>query len=176
MWWRSAATVTLPKATTCSQPDGACSFGGICYQNLSKRTQRASGQRGWSSSTTAQHAVPLCDSRVMPGVWVQWRSTACSLQPQHLLSLALQMPPHLYLASMNHVPLLFRKLPFKLSSSCVQLNLVLSKHPVPPPTQSTWVHWDPNFMDCSMSQSSHVCMGQAPTAHPLELSLSKLIF
>lgn len=110
----------------------------------------------------------------MPGVWVRWRSTACPLQPQHLPSPALRMPPHLRPASTNHIPLLFSKLPFELSSSCVQLNLMLSKHPVPP-TQSTWVHWDPNFMDCPRSKSSHVCTGQAYTAHPLELSLSKLI-
>lgn len=45
------------------------------------------------------------------------QSTACALQPQHLPSPALWMPPHLCPASINHVPLLFGRLPFKLPSS-----------------------------------------------------------
>ncbi|XP_064520300.1 regulator of G-protein signaling protein-like isoform X3 [Pseudopipra pipra] len=41
------------------------------------------------------------------------------------------MPAHLCPASMDLVSLLFRKLAFKLPSSCMPLNLVLSKQPVP---------------------------------------------
>lgn len=66
-------------------------------------------------------------SCVIPSVWVRQRSTVCALQPPPF---SCPLDATTFVPSLCG-PLLSGRLPFTLPSSCMLLNLVLSKEPLP---------------------------------------------